>query len=76
MEALTAVSIALLAAYDMLKAIDRSMSIEGIGVVSKAGGRSGSWSRDPAADIHQAGRVKREPRDEQGTPFVRRRRRE
>jgi cyclic pyranopterin monophosphate synthase len=55
MEALTAVSIALLTAYDMLKAIDRSMSIEGIGVVSKAGGRSGSWSRDPAADIHHGG---------------------
>jgi cyclic pyranopterin monophosphate synthase len=44
MEALTAVSVALLAAYDMLKAVDRGMVIEGVRVVRKAGGRSGSWS--------------------------------
>jgi cyclic pyranopterin monophosphate synthase len=46
MEALTAVSVALLAAYDMLKAVDRGMTIEGVRVVSKAGGRSGAWSAD------------------------------
>jgi cyclic pyranopterin monophosphate synthase len=44
MEALTAVSIALLTVYDMLKAVDRHMSIEDVRVVSKAGGRSGSWT--------------------------------
>jgi cyclic pyranopterin phosphate synthase len=43
MEALTAASVALLTAYDMLKAVDRSMVIEGVRVVAKEGGRSGSW---------------------------------
>ncbi|MFW6206129.1 MAG: cyclic pyranopterin monophosphate synthase MoaC [Gemmatimonadota bacterium] len=40
MEALTAVSVALLTVYDMLKALDRSMRIEGIRVLEKTGGRS------------------------------------
>jgi cyclic pyranopterin phosphate synthase len=44
MEALTAVSIACLTLFDMLKAIDRTMEIGGIRVTSKQGGRSGSWS--------------------------------
>jgi cyclic pyranopterin monophosphate synthase len=44
MEALTAVAVALLTAYDMLKAVDRGMTIEEIRVAHKAGGRSGSWS--------------------------------
>lgn len=43
MEALTAVSVALLTAYDMLKAMDRGMVIEGVRVLEKEGGRSGSW---------------------------------
>lgn len=43
MEALTAVSIALLTAYDMLKAVDRDMTIDSIRLVEKAGGRSGGW---------------------------------
>lgn len=43
MEALTAVSVALLTAYDMLKAIDRSMRIEGVRLLRKEGGRSGTW---------------------------------
>lgn len=43
MEALTAVSIACLTVYDMLKAADRHMRIEGIRVIEKSGGRSGSW---------------------------------
>jgi cyclic pyranopterin phosphate synthase len=46
MEALTAVSVALLAAYDMLKAIDRSMRIEGVRLLRKEGGRSGSWEAE------------------------------
>lgn len=45
MEALTAVSVALLTLYDMLKAIDRNMTMEGIGLVSKTGGASGDWTR-------------------------------
>ncbi|MFA6140803.1 MAG: cyclic pyranopterin monophosphate synthase MoaC [Hyphomicrobium sp.] len=43
MEALTAVSIACLTLYDMLKAVDRGMSIEGVRVTHKAGGRSGEY---------------------------------
>lgn len=45
MEALTAVSVACLTLFDMLKAIDRSMVIGGIEVVSKSGGKSGDWQR-------------------------------
>ena len=44
MEALTAVSVACLTLFDMLKAIDRTMEIGGVRVTSKQGGRSGSWS--------------------------------
>jgi cyclic pyranopterin phosphate synthase len=46
MEALTAVSVALLTAYDMLKSVDRSMRIEGIRLLQKSGGRSGRYSAD------------------------------
>ncbi len=45
MEALTAVSVAALTLYDMLKAVDRHMQITGIELVEKAGGRSGHWQR-------------------------------
>jgi cyclic pyranopterin phosphate synthase len=45
MEALTAVSVALLTLYDMLKALDRSMEAGGIRLTRKAGGASGDWSR-------------------------------
>jgi cyclic pyranopterin phosphate synthase len=45
MEALTAVSVACLTLFDMLKAIDRTMEIGNVRVTSKEGGRSGSWSR-------------------------------
>jgi cyclic pyranopterin phosphate synthase len=44
MEALTAISVALLTVYDMVKAVDRGMRIEGVRLVRKAGGASGSWS--------------------------------
>jgi cyclic pyranopterin phosphate synthase len=43
MEALTAVSVACLTLYDMLKAVDKTMSIMGVRVTSKSGGRSGDW---------------------------------
>lgn len=46
MEALTAVSVAALTVYDMLKAVDRSMSIERIRLVEKTGGRSGVYRRE------------------------------
>lgn len=44
MEALTAVSVAALTVVDMLKAIDRGMCIHGVRLLSKSGGRSGTWS--------------------------------
>ena len=43
MEALTAVQITLLTIYDMCKAMDRGMSMSGIGLVKKSGGKSGDW---------------------------------
>lgn len=46
MEALTAVAVAALTIYDMLKAVDRSMRIEAILLVEKEGGKSGSFKRD------------------------------
>jgi cyclic pyranopterin phosphate synthase len=46
MEALTAVSVAALTVYDMLKAVDRGMTIEAIRVVQKSGGKSGDFSQD------------------------------
>jgi cyclic pyranopterin phosphate synthase len=46
MEALTAVAVACLTIYDMLKAVDRAMRIEGVELVSKEGGKSGDWRRD------------------------------
>lgn len=44
MEALTAVSVACLTIYDMLKAADKMMEISGIRVLEKQGGKSGDWS--------------------------------
>lgn len=43
MEALTAVSVACLTLFDMLKAVDRSMKIHDVRVTEKSGGASGSW---------------------------------
>jgi cyclic pyranopterin phosphate synthase len=45
MEALTAVSIACLTVYDMVKAVDRAISFSGIRLLEKTGGRSGSFKR-------------------------------
>ena len=45
MEALTAVQVALLTIYDMCKAVDRGMTIDGVRLVEKSGGRSGHWKR-------------------------------
>ena len=47
MEALTAVQVALLTIYDMCKAVDRGMTMEGIGLLEKSGGKSGIWKRGP-----------------------------
>ena len=47
MEALTAVSIALLTIYDMCKAVDRGMRIESVRLIEKRGGKSGLWQAGP-----------------------------
>ncbi|MEC8918645.1 MAG: cyclic pyranopterin monophosphate synthase MoaC [Pseudomonadota bacterium] len=47
MEALTAVSVACLTLYDMCKAVDKGMTIDGVRLEEKRGGRSGNWSREP-----------------------------
>jgi len=44
MEALTAASVAALTIYDMCKAVDRGMVIEGVRLLHKSGGRSGEWN--------------------------------
>ncbi len=48
MEALTAVSVACLTIYDMVKAADRAMRIEGIRLMEKSGGKSGDYRADAA----------------------------
>jgi cyclic pyranopterin phosphate synthase len=57
MEALVAVSAAGLTIYDMCKAIDRAISIGGIELVSKSGGKSGVWTRpgEPTAPSDPSG---------------------
>ena len=45
MEALTAVTVALLTLYDMCKALDKGMTITDVRLESKSGGRSGDWRR-------------------------------
>ncbi len=46
MEALTAVTVALLTIYDMAKGLDRRMEISAILLTEKRGGKSGDWKRD------------------------------
>ncbi|MBB4615605.1 cyclic pyranopterin monophosphate synthase MoaC [Novosphingobium taihuense] len=46
MEALTAVSLALLTIYDMAKALDKGMVIEAVRLIEKRGGKSGTWRAD------------------------------
>ncbi|HMH55011.1 MAG TPA: cyclic pyranopterin monophosphate synthase MoaC [Gemmatimonadales bacterium] len=48
MEALTAVAVACLTVYDMVKAVDRGMVIEDVRLVSKSGGTRGDWRRSEA----------------------------
>ncbi len=46
MEALTAASVAALTIYDMCKAVDRGMEIDGLRLLTKEGGKSGTWNRE------------------------------
>jgi len=50
LEALTACTVAALTVYDMVKGIEKGVEIERIGLVSKAGGRSGDWVRGTPDD--------------------------
>jgi cyclic pyranopterin phosphate synthase len=50
MEALTAVSVACLTIYDMVKAVDRGMSVEAVRLVHKSGGKSGAFDRSAGTD--------------------------
>ena len=59
MEALTAVNIALLTIYDMVKAVDRKMVISNIHLVEKSGGRSGLYKREVKAKPKKVGKTKK-----------------
>ena len=50
MEALTAASVAALTIYDMCKAVDRGMVISDVRLLSKEGGKSGTWTREEHAE--------------------------
>jgi len=54
MEAMVAASVAALTIYDMLKAVDRGMSFD-VGLVEKAGGKSGTWQRDESGEPGEPG---------------------
>ena len=45
MEAMIATSVALLTIYDMVKAVDKAMVIDGVRLLAKSGGKSGDWTR-------------------------------
>jgi cyclic pyranopterin phosphate synthase len=55
MEALTAVSVAALTVYDMIKAVERGVAIAEIHLLEKSGGKSGPWRRPPPADNGKPG---------------------
>jgi cyclic pyranopterin phosphate synthase len=55
MEALTAVTVAALTIYDMVKGVERGVSIESVRLVAKSGGRSGEWSRAAGAATETSG---------------------
>ena len=60
MEALTAASIAALTVYDMIKGVEKGVEIRSIRLVSKTGGKSGEWLRDPGRTrpaLHRAARA-------------------
>jgi cyclic pyranopterin monophosphate synthase len=59
MEALTAVSIACLTIYDMVKAVDRGMVIQGVRLLEKRGGASGEWRAEPSLPVGKGRRRQR-----------------
>jgi len=59
MEALTAATIAALTIYDMLKAVERGITIESVRLVSKEGGKSGVYRADKKPEASRSGSVRR-----------------
>ena len=58
MEAMTACAVAALTVYDMVKGLERGVTIEAVQLVEKSGGRSGTWRRDEAdAEADQGGKT-------------------
>jgi hypothetical protein len=54
MEALTAVSVAALTVYDMVKAVEKSMRIEGVRLILKDGGKSGRYEAEAMISVEEA----------------------
>ncbi len=65
MEALTAVSVAALTIYDMAKAVERGMIIDGIRLLEKRGGKSGRWTAGPLGQSNEHGQPE-DPQAEEG----------
>jgi cyclic pyranopterin monophosphate synthase len=61
MEALTAVSVAALTVYDMVKGVERDAEISGIHLVSKSGGKSGDWRRPASGERDEDDGARRGP---------------
>ena len=61
MEALTAVSVAALTVYDMVKAVDRGATISGVRLLEKSGGVRGPWKRAAGRAARGAGRARKRP---------------
>jgi cyclic pyranopterin phosphate synthase len=53
MEAMTGAAVSALAVYDMCKAVDKSIEITGLRLLSKTGGKSGNWSINQKGDSHE-----------------------
>lgn len=56
MEAMTAVAVAALTVYDMVKGLERGVTVERMALLEKSGGRSGEWRREEAAGEGSGGR--------------------
>jgi cyclic pyranopterin monophosphate synthase len=66
MEALTAVSVAALTIYDMCKAVDKAMVIEGVRLLRKSGGKSGDYVRDEGNPTNQENHDEPDEADKDG----------
>jgi cyclic pyranopterin phosphate synthase len=62
MEALTAASVAALTVYDMVKGVEKGVEIRMIRLVSKTGGKSGDWARNPDGSVPASAATRPNPR--------------